>query len=379
MMTFGRPSRHFLALLGLLLAMCGVMASMAWAANTAPPTGKAGDYPSMFHDDSLRIIILEGVRLTFNDRFAAAESLYAHLALTFPQSPTGPLFAAATIHAQMLDSESPQRHADLERWLDEAKSRALRWHAIEAQNAEPEFVLGAAAGYEAVFESRWGGWLAALKQGLRSKGHFDAAIRRDPDLTDAYLGIGNYNYWKSVKTDFINWLPLIPDDKTKGLEQLRHVATAGLLAAAAGRVSLGWALINERRYEEALAQGDTLALLFPDGKGPLWIRALASFALSRWEQSRALYNEIERRILAEGPGNYYNLIDCAFFRAQCNFHSGRWSETLSECHKALAYPTLPGTRERQKNKLARLRRLQSELKEKVNMQPGDKWQETVRY
>ena len=327
-------------------------------------------YPSFFRVDSLRRIVQEGIRLTFNDRFIGAESLFAALADAYPASPVGPLFAAATIHAQMLDSESPQRRADFLHWIDLARVRAERWRTEEPRNGEPEFVLGAALGYRAVCESRWGGWFAALKQGLRSKNRFVAALKKDSALTDALLGIGNFNYWKSAKTDFINWTGIVADDRDKGLAQLREAAAGGTFTRAPARVSLAWALINERRYEEALAQGDTLTAEFPKGKGPLWITALANLGLYRWEQSRSLYAELERRLLTEGPGNYYNLIDCACFLALCDHGMGRWRETLDDCHRGLAYPAPPDIVERQESKLKKLRDLQRQVKLKTGVAAG---------
>ncbi|MBI5867517.1 MAG: hypothetical protein HZB43_04385 [candidate division Zixibacteria bacterium] len=322
-------------------------------------------YPSVFRNDSLRQIVRRGIELTFNDQFTAAESLFARVANEYPVSPIGPLFAAAAVHAQMLDGESAIRSDEFFAWLNRTKVLAERWRDADPKSGEPEFVLGAALGYQAVYESRWGGWFAALKQGMRSKNRFADALKRDSTLTDALLGIGNFNYWKSAKTDFINWTGIIADDRTKGLAQLAKAATSGVLCRAPARVSLGWALINERRYAEAYACAETLAIEFPQGKGPLWIEALAKFGLYEWDQSRQLYADLERPLLAEGSGNYFNLIDCAYFCALCNFYSGRWRQTLDDCHKGLAYPAPPDIRDRQSSKLKKLRELQESVKQKI--------------
>lgn len=338
-----------------------LLSSVTAAGETSPKS----DYPSIFKDDSLKETVLQGIELTFNDQFTTAESLFAEVAKSYPASPVGPLFAAATVHAQMLDSESPQRRGDFFAWLDRARNLAERWRDKEAGSGEPEFVLGAALGYQAVYESRWGGWFSALKQGLRSKNRFAEALKKDSSLTDALMGIGNFHYWKSVKTDFINWTGLIADDRNMGLSQLEQAAKASVFCRAPARVSLGWVLINEHRYAEAFACAESLRAEFPLGKGSLWIAALAKFGLYEWDESRRLYTVLERRLLAEGPGNYYNLIDCAYFCALCDYYSGRWRETLENCHKGLAYPALPGIRDRQASKLKKLRDLQEEVKRKI--------------
>jgi tetratricopeptide (TPR) repeat protein len=322
-------------------------------------------FPSMYENDSLRAQVLTGVRLTVNDEFAAAESLFIGLAGTHKESPIGPMFVAAAIHAQMLDEESPSRRYEFDRWINETQRRTKNWRNAEPDNGEPEFILGAAEGYSAVFEARWGGWFAALKTGLRSKNHCDDALRKDSSLVDALIGIGNFNYWKSAKTEFINWLPIVTDDREKGLVQLRRVITDGVFSKAAARASLAWALINEGDYTNALAHADTLRAEYPGGGSPLWIAGYACFGLYRWEDALEHYTELEHRINARGAGNYYNLIECAYYQAHCYQGLGKWREALAACHKALAYPIQPDIEERQKDKLRELRSLQKTLKELV--------------
>ncbi len=347
------------------------MASTASTSSTSSTqTHKSsGKFPSMYQNDSLRETMLSGIHMAANDRFAEAESLFTTLADAYPASPIGPLFAAATIHAQMLDEESPARYNEFERWLTQAEALAENWNREEPSSGEPEFVLGAALGYDAVYESRWGGWFAALKKGLRAKNHFADAIARDTTLVDAYLGIGNYNYWKSVKTDFINWLPIVADERSKGLEQLRYVISDGVFSKSAARVSLCWALMHDGDFDAAIAHADTLQSEYPNARVPLWIRAYANFNLYRWANALELYGQLEQHILATGPGNYYNLIDCAYYEAQCYNGLGQWTDALDACHKGLAYPAPLDIQKRQKDKLNRLGNLQNEIKEMVAARP----------
>jgi hypothetical protein len=335
------------------------------AAAGAVDTDTGGRYPSFWRDDSLRAQVLAGIEATGNDRYAIAESLFSDLSRRFPSSPVGPLFVAGTFQAQMLDCESSERYAEFRVWLTETERRARALIGLNTAVSEAEFALGAAAGYDAVYESQWGGWFAALKKAMRANGHFQAALAADSSFFDAYLGIGNYNYWKSAGTGFLRWLPFIPDTRERGLQQMLTAAQRGTFARQAARASLATALLHEERYAEALAHADTLAARFPEAKSPLWIMAQADFKLYRWEASRDLYGEIERRILLVGPGNYYNLIECAYYRARCDFEDGRWRDALTECHRALAYPAPWEIKDRQKDKLKELRKLQERLKRLV--------------
>ncbi|GAB4315618.1 MAG: hypothetical protein Kow0074_03300 [Candidatus Zixiibacteriota bacterium] len=319
-------------------------------------------YPSLFTPGAFRDTVLIGIHWTENEHFATAESLFTELAAEYPQSPIGPLFTAAAIHGEMLDTESPARAIEFRRWLDEAISEAERWSVAEPSNGEPEFVLGAAFGYDAVYESHWGGWFAALKRGLSAKGHFARALELDTTIVDAYLGLGTYNYWKAVKTDFINWLPVVPDNRAKGLAQLQRVIADGVLSRNAARASLCYALINEEDYQTALAHADTLATLLPDAKSPLWIMAEASMGLYRWHDAVAHYDSIASRIKRNDPGNYYNLIECTAQRARALYEAGEYRDALAACHEGLGYPAPDETLKRQKRTLDQLRALQRRLR-----------------
>jgi len=328
-----------------------------------PGAGSAADYISFREDESLQRRCLAGIHATLNDRFAEAESLFTALTEEYPTSPLGPLFVAGAIHAHMIDCESPARYDEYVDWLRQAEDRGDALSRSGDAPAEAAFALGVASGYEAVYESRWGGWFAALKKGLKAKNRFSDALKHDSTLVDALVGIGNYNFWKAAHTDFINWLPLVPDRRAEGIAQLERVIAEGVLAGEAARSSLVWALIQDERYEEALAHADTLAGSFPESKVPLWMTACASFKLYRWDDAHDLYDEIERRITINGPGNYYNLVECAYYRAQCDYEAGRWRDAAAECHQVSGYPLPDETRERQKKKLADLRRLRRELAE----------------
>ncbi|MBD3297023.1 MAG: hypothetical protein GF341_00045 [candidate division Zixibacteria bacterium] len=350
--------------LALALLIFGILPSPTLADDTETP-----HYPSLFTPGAFLDTVLMGVHWTENEQFAKAESLFTVMSAQYPRSPIGPLFMAAAIHGEMLDQESPARAVEFHRWLDETINEAELWRTSHPGNGEPEFILGAALGYDAVYESHWGGWFAALKRGLSAKNHFKHALELDTTLTDAYLGLGTYNYWKSVKTDFINWLPIVPDDRQKGLNQLRRVIEHGTISRNAARASLCYALMNEGDYLTAIAHADTLATHLPNAKSPLWILAEANMALYRWNDAAEYYDDVESRIKDDGPGNYFNLIESAANRARALYEAGRYREALAECHAGLSYPAPNDIRKRHDRTLEQLRDLQHTVKDLTH--PGN--------
>lgn len=337
----------------LVIAIAVCAASPLLASDTLVVGAKA--------DGSFKERALAGIHLSLSEQFRSADSVFARISAEFVSSPIGPLFAAGNAQAEMLDTESLHRREDFERYVNEAESRVRRVDNASSSRAESEFVLGVAAGYRAVYESKWGGWFAALKQGLRARKHFQKALELDSTLCDARLGLGTYYYWKSAKTDWINWLPIVSDERQHGLEFLRRVIDCGSYARETARAALAAALINEGEYAATIAHADTLAGLFPDAKGPIWLKAKAHYALYEWDLAVQQFNLLESRIHASGTGNFYNLIECAYYRAQCHWGAGRYREALAECGKALTYPANEETKHRQKDRLNELRKLQRKL------------------
>lgn len=312
--------------------------------------------------DSVEALARSGIHLSINDRFRSADSVFVDLTETAALSPLGPLFAAGNLQAEMLDRESDEHR---ERFLANVELAEIRAESRIAERgytlAEDEFVLGVAEGYRAVYESRWGGWFAALKSGLRAKKHFDSALRLDTTLCDAYLGLGSYHYWKSAKTDWVNWLPIVSDARNEGIAMLIRAADCGTYTRAAAHAALASAYINDERYPEALAHSDTLSQLAPYGKAHLWLKGKARYALYEWDSTVLVFDELEDRIREDGPGNYFNLIECAYYRAQCHWGSGQYQQARDECGRALTYPAPEEVKNRQRKRLDELRAMQRKL------------------
>ncbi len=200
-----------------------------------------------------------------------------------------------------------------------------------------------------------------MKDGLRAKKHIENALKLDSTLCDAYLGLDSYHFWKSAKTDWVNWLPVASDSRKRGISMLERATQCGIYTRITAHAALASAFIHDGRYHEALARADTLARLAPSGKSPLWLRAQVHYSLCEWDSATHAFEVLETRIRADGTGNYFNLIECAYNRAQCHWGAGRYEQALNECGRALTYLAPHDIKERQRKRLNELRTLQRKL------------------
>ncbi|MCP4707852.1 MAG: hypothetical protein GY869_04440, partial [Planctomycetes bacterium] len=209
-------------------------------------------FPSMYADTVLQQAVLTGIELTIREKYEAADSIFLEISEQYRFSPIGALFRAATLQMTMIDREDGQSWPELKTMIDEAIQKSENWKKAEPDNPEPYFIQGGAYGYWAVHESHWGGWFAALKTGLKATNRFKKTVELDPTFIDAYLGLGSYQYWKSAKTTFINWLPIISDDRQKGIKNLELAIDKGVFVRQTTETALMWTLLDFGLPEKAL-------------------------------------------------------------------------------------------------------------------------------
>jgi tetratricopeptide (TPR) repeat protein len=108
-----------------------------------------------------------------------------------------------------------------------------RWTTREPARAEAWFYLGAAVGSRAQWRSLRGQTMAAARDGKRIKSSLERALMLDPNLQDAYFGIGLYHYYADVAPAYakmLRWLLLLPGgDRERGLQEMLRARTGGQL------------------------------------------------------------------------------------------------------------------------------------------------------
>jgi tetratricopeptide (TPR) repeat protein len=107
------------------------------------------------------------------------------------------------------------------------------WTAREPRSAEAWFYLGAAYALRVQFRVLRNEKVSAARDGKRIKQALEKAIALDPQLNDAYFGIGLYEYYADVApaaARFLRWLLLLPGgNKEQGLQRMLRAQASGEL------------------------------------------------------------------------------------------------------------------------------------------------------
>ncbi|MCX6835620.1 MAG: hypothetical protein NTW07_10910 [candidate division Zixibacteria bacterium] len=313
--------------------------------------------------DSVRVSqVLQAQTLVFNDRLQAADSIYRKMIETHPDDPANYLFHAGALFAEMSDAEENLNEPLLKQLLDTVDILSDRILDTCDNNTAAWMYLwrGHARSYRALWESKFGSSLRALKLGLSTIDEYEAGLKRDSTVIDLYAGIGSYHYWKSAKAGVLSWFGIFRSEKDKGIAELRRAADSSLLHCDLARSALIWVWLDRKEYDSAITLASNFLDRYPEGKTSLWPIAQARFRQANYAQAAETFLRIRTR-LESSPGNYHNLIECDYYLAQCyrwlsDDHSRNLTATRFQNYRA-AIPPL--TLKRQSAKISYLSRLKA--------------------
>jgi tetratricopeptide (TPR) repeat protein len=322
-----------------------------------------------YQNEEVKKLLLEGIDACFREDYPLVEKKFNQLLLEAPQDPAGYFFKAMFYQAQMMDYESDFREKEFYENIKAVKKYAKERIKHDSEDAWAYLFWGNAYGAKAVYDARKGNWWSGLNNGLKAKSALNEAIKHDPELYDAYVGLGSYHYWSSVVTKVLRWLPFIGDKREQGISQMRLALEKSIYCQDAAASGLIWIYINEKKFDQAIGLAQRMQSKYPEGKSFLWALAEAYYEKSDWSNALFYYREILERIdnrndrfnsggnHPENPNNYYNRIECKFHIANSLFNLGKFEECISACEEIQNYPLDEKTRKRQKNKLNATKRL----------------------
>jgi tetratricopeptide (TPR) repeat protein len=252
--------RHSLALLGAALAF----AEAGRCAKLELPPAASAVLNEIYSGDLARAVegaqrlqqdlsnhpigyLLEGEALWWKIWCTSAEFRYG---MTYPR------------HRAKLASD--QHYLDLA-----ARASALAEAQIAAHDtAQMEFYAGMGDALLARLYGLRGETRNAARAGVRARECLLRAVALDPDLADAYMGLGLYNYYAdtlSAAARVLRFFMRIPGgNKQEGLQQLRRAIAEGVVTAPEARFYVAINLHNyDQKYEQALQLAGPLVEQYP--------------------------------------------------------------------------------------------------------------------
>jgi len=302
-----------------------------------------------------------GINLTVTERFDEARKIFQTMIDRDTTDHAAYLLLAGVWHGEMFDREDYSTRPKFDLLISKALSLAKRAIAENRNPAWAHLTRGNAYAYIATLETKVGSWWGAVRKGIAAKDEYLEALKLDSTLYDAYLGLGSYHYWKSAKTEFINWLPLIPDRKDQGCAELRLAIDSSLFSGDLAANSLLWICLDCGQFDEAHAIATRLHREFPDSRLFTWGLAFSSYYSRNLREALESFGKILDMIEHQSGQNNFNTIECRFHRARIFQMLHEKDKAIAELQTLLSYPVSEEIKDRQNEKLRKARELLEEM------------------
>ncbi|MGB5107063.1 MAG: hypothetical protein WBP29_07380 [Candidatus Zixiibacteriota bacterium] len=292
-----------------------------------------------------------GIAFTIVEQFDSARNVFSDMIARDQSDHAAMLYLAGVDHAEMMDREDYARKDQFEASADAAIKMAERELAAGRDSAWAYLTIGNAHGYEASLEAKAGSWWTAMRRGLKAKGAYLNALKVDSQMYDAYLGLGTYHYWKSAKTEFINWLPFVGDRKNDGISELQLAVDSSLFSNHLALNSLIWIYLERKEPQSASDCAQRLSEKYPQSRLVKWGMAFSSYSAGHFHEAVQYFGDIITSLESDTSQNYFNLIECRFHRGKIFLSVNDSAAAKREFELLVKYPVSGEVRKRQKDKL----------------------------
>lgn len=307
----GRGSLFWIALLCFFFVGTG-LAHAQRAASVALSASAPGANQDFTPDEALLPVARHGMFLLMNGDADGAMRVFQGIEHDHPESPLGYLFEAdATwwkiylttgnlIDPDVFDVVSKATSPYDGVFVSQVRQAIQRADArVHAQQELARSLLdeGMAYGLLARYYGLRDNDLPTARAGKRMRALLLRALQLDPKLTDAYLGVGIYNYFVDTLPAIVKLLKffigLPSGSRAVGLQQLELAAQHGDLLRGEAQFYLAkdFSRGNERQYSRSLELFHQLASEYP--ANPLWtlVEGSLQIRLGHRQAGRDLYQQ----------------------------------------------------------------------------------------
>ncbi|MEK6719023.1 MAG: tetratricopeptide repeat protein [candidate division NC10 bacterium] len=293
----------------------------------------------------VRAGMLRAADLILNLDVDAAETECQAL-LTLPQGEAAGKFCLGLVtltRAEDKDDPNP----DLDRFLAQAADAVAAAETLERSqptDAEVKLLLGLVHGSKALADGARKNYLAAFQSLREAHRRFQEALQLDPNLVDAYYGIGLYNFSLGRLPALLKPLVTIVlprGDPAHGLQELDRVAEQGTSLKMTARVALLRLYAGpEEKYAEALRLGRDLLQQYPGNPDLYFTTAHAASELGRTGEALEIARRLSRN-MAEGRPHFIPELSPRYNQLMGKIYMdhGEYATALTFFQRAVQAPT----------------------------------------
>lgn len=202
-------------------------------------------FPQFITKDNKEIMNLayEGMEYIYKVRPDKAKSIFETLIKKYPEHPFGHFGLSMSKWAELeylKEQSSPQLYDEYQKLNENAIKYGEEWVKKNPLDANAYMCLGGAYGLAARLYVTKHSWIKAYINGKKAVKNMKKSLEIDPQLYDAYLGLGLWEYSAGTLPSVVRFLAklLVRGDAEKGIEYLKICAEKGRFNATAAKLLL---------------------------------------------------------------------------------------------------------------------------------------------
>lgn len=318
-------------------------------------------YSQSYPNGRVDSLLKAGISQIINQDYSGAAVFINSLNKEFPHLPLGKIYLAAIKIAEAYDYAEEFDDQFIVTNLESAKQQSEDLFEKNPDDIWYRYFYALSEGYLAYYDAINGSWLSAVSTGVNSISEFEKILGQDKKFYEAYIAIGTFEYWKSRKMEFIDWMPFTSDSRKNGIERLRIAIDSSSYNSYLAINSLIWIYIDQKDFDAAIRTAGNALIKYPGSRSFKWGMARA-FEEIEPRTAIKLYAEILDSYPKWKKSNRINEITLKHLIAQQYVKLGDEKTALGLCNEILNTKDLSGyAREVLENRLERVEQLRNDL------------------
>lgn len=320
----------------------------------------SNQFAQVHPDKEIHSLLISGLNELINQNYDKSAQYFNELKSSYPKNPLGYIYLAVSEIVKNSDHKEQFNTSFIEKNLDEGRKLADKLYDDDDNNPWNIYYLALSKGFQAYYAALNQSWINAFTIGLSSLNLFEDCLEKDKKFYDAYTAIGTYKYWRSKKTESLNWMPFVEDETDLGLKLLEKAVASSTYTKHLAISSLLWIYLSKKEDDKALKLAKQVYSKYPNSKYFKWTlaRAYENIDLNK---SLEIYTELSAQYNNINDPNRINEINIKHIIAQLLNKRGDVQGALKLCNEILSIKLTPFATEKLERRLNRVKELKKEL------------------
>ncbi|MCJ7509234.1 MAG: hypothetical protein MUO85_11020 [candidate division Zixibacteria bacterium] len=294
-------------------------------------------YPFTLYAEDRDSIIFAGIDYIHQDKFDEGIAEFKKLIQLNPDDAGGYMYVAASLVSIIDDYRNPSYRWEFEKYINLAIQKGEERMNKGNCTAEDLLYLGGSYGYRGIYRSFNGDWWGAFWDGGKAKKFLEKGIETDSTYYDIYFGLGAYNFYRSIKSKMLWWLPFFGDKRKLGIEQTKLAIQKGKVTRDEAEYGLLRIYVENQQYDSALALGPDLKKIKPDDPFLLWFLGQAQIKKGMYKDALESYQTLLKTFEAFKYSTPRGMVETRYWIAYLYQVMGDKANCLEQIDQILKY------------------------------------------